>query len=111
MTLLPFGKLGSSRTPAQNALLHAGLEFIPKRDREIMWLRAEGYPIESLAKTQGMSDIEIERSLERTARTLAAWERNACRWATRYIAREPMAQAPGAMPESDARRSDGLVEQ
>lgn len=106
-----FGPLGSPRRPAQWALLHAGIEFIPKRDREIMWLRAEGYSIESLAEAQGLSDIEIERSLARTARTLAMWERNACKWATRYVAREPMAQAPGAMPETDARRSDGLVEQ
>ena len=106
-----FGPLGKPRRPAQWALLHAGIEFIPKRDREIMWMRAEGHSVETIAHAKGLSDLEVERSLTRTARTLAAWERNACKWATRYVAREPMAQAPGAMPESDTRRSDGLVEQ
>lgn len=107
---LPFGPIGSFRTPAQWALMHAGLEFLAKRDREIVWLKAEGLEIETLATRLGIPEIEIERSLDRTARTLATWERNACKWATRYVAREPMAQAPGASPESDIRRSDGLVE-
>jgi hypothetical protein len=106
----PFGTLGSSRSPSQWALLHAGIEFIPKRDREIMWERAGGLSIDQLAEKFGIPDVEVERSILRTSRTLAAWERNACKWATRYVAREPMAQAPGAAPERGSGRTNETVE-
>lgn len=97
---LPFGPV-SGRTPAQWALLHAGVEFLPKLDREVIWLRAGRCTIEQIAQLKSMPAIQVERSIGRSARTLATWERNACRWATRYVAREPMSLAPGASPEGE----------
>jgi hypothetical protein len=105
---LPFGP-ASSRTRAQWALLHAGVEFLPSKDRRIIWERAGGSTIELLARTYELTELEVERSIGRSARTLATWERNACKWATRYVAREPMALAPGASPEREGRNREVAV--
>lgn len=106
---LPFGPI-NGRTPAQWALLHAGVEFLPSLDREIIWLRAGRCTIQQIAQMKRMKPIDVERSLGRSARTLATWERNACRWATRYVAREPMALAPGASPEGGTRHGNVVAE-
>lgn len=106
---LPFGPL-KGRTPAQWALLHAGVEFLPAKDREIIWLRAGRYSISKISQLKGMPEIQVERSLGRSARTLATWERNACKWATRYVAREPMALAPGASPEGETGKRNVVAE-
>jgi transposase len=104
-----FGPLGKPRRPAHWALLHAGAEFLPVRDRKIIWRKADGLSVAQIAKEMGVSELDIQNSLARSARTLAIWERGATRWATRYVAREPMAQAPGAMPERDIRRSSNQM--
>lgn len=100
---LEFGPI-NGRTPAQWALLHAGVEFLPTRDRRIIWLRAGRCSLEFIALQFQMTELDVERSLGRSARTLATWERNASKWATRFVAREPMSLAPGASPEREAGR-------
>jgi hypothetical protein len=102
---LPFGPI-SDRTGAQWALLHAGVEFLPVKDRQIIWQRAGGATIELIAKTFEMTELDVERSIGRSSRTLCTWERNANKWATRYVAREPMALAPGASPEREGRHRE-----
>lgn len=87
---MPSRKLGEPRTPAEWAQRHAGIEFIqPPRDREMMERRAQGWNVDMLAQQYAIDPMEVERSLARTARTLITWERNACRWATHFVAVEP----------------------
>lgn len=88
---LPFGDHARFR-PCQWAMLHAGIEFIaPERDRLFLWCRSLGYSVDILAAIGEVEPIEVERAIGRASRTLATWERNASRWANRYVAREPQA--------------------
>jgi len=97
-------EVGEPRTPAEWAQLHAGIEFIqPQRDRELMQMSAQGFSVCNLAEQFAMDPLEVQRSLARTARTLATWERNACKWSTRFVAIEPNSQYPQGASERDQR--------
>jgi hypothetical protein len=66
-----------------------------------MQYKALGVSNAVLAEHFGIDVLEVERSLARTARTLATWERNACSWSTRYVAVEPNSQYPSGASERD----------
>jgi hypothetical protein len=96
-------KVGEARTPAEWAQLHAGIDFImPDRDREMMQLKAMGATVEQLSSRFGMAALEVDRAIARTARTLATWERNACKWSTRFVACEPMAETGAGWRPGDS---------
>jgi hypothetical protein len=105
---LPFGSVASaaSRTKAEWAQLHSGIEFIqPEWERDCAILMARGgWTIALLAGVVDKDEYEIEVALGRVTRTLATWERNACKWSTRYVAVEPQACAPDGASERDQRR-------
>lgn len=91
MPALPYGPR-SERTPAEWAQLHSGIEFIaPSWERDAMIFKSQGMLMWEIASITGHTEAEVERALGRVARTLTSWERNACKWATRYVAREPWA--------------------
>jgi len=104
---LPFGYLASTpfRTRAEWAQLHSGIEFIqPEWERDCAILMARGWTMERLCDASGKTDWEIEAALARVSRTLATWERNACKWSTRYVAVEPQACASDGASERDQHR-------
>ena len=102
---LVFGPMAQARTNAEYALLHSGIEFIqPAWERDCVILMARGYTIERLIELTGLADYEIHVAIGRVTRTLATWERNACKWSTRYVAVEPQACAPDGASERDQRR-------
>ncbi|MGH9920225.1 MAG: hypothetical protein ACRD6W_15330 [Nitrososphaerales archaeon] len=99
---LPFGDHRQFK-PCQWAMLHAGIEFIaPERDRLLLWGRSCGYSVDLLAAVANVPPVEVERAIGRASRTLATWERNASRWANRYVAREPVS----AFPDGQRRGED-----
>jgi hypothetical protein len=99
---MSFRNVGEPRTPAEWAQLHAGIEFIkPERDRQMMQLRAMGWNVDMIAHQFAIDPLEVQRSIERTARTLITWERNACRWATHFVAVEPNSMFPNGSRERD----------
>jgi hypothetical protein len=104
---LPFGPIGSPRRPCQWAALHAGVEFLPQLDRDCLELRQLGFGIEAIAAMVGIDPLEVERNLARSCRTLITWERNACRWANRYVAVEPMVAVLGDNRERVSQQRPG----
>ena len=103
-TRLTFGPM-VDRSPAEWAQWHSGMEFItPQWERDALLLMARGETIDSVAELAGIRDYEVEDALGRAARTLATYERNACKWSTRYVAVEPMACATDGASERDQRR-------
>ena len=105
---MPFGSVAAnaSRTRAEYAQLHSGVEFIqPEWERDCAILMARGgWTVALLAELAGKTEDEVEVALGRVARTLATWERNACKWSTRYVAVEPQACASDGASERDQRR-------
>lgn len=57
-----------------------------------MQLRGRGHSVQVLADAFDLPTDEVEKTLARVARTLCTWERNACRWSTRFVAQEPMSE-------------------
>jgi hypothetical protein len=110
--LLPFGALGVRRSAAEYAQLHAGIEFIlPEWERDCAILMARGFGIvwdvTSIAVLADKTEDQVRDALARVSRTLATWERNACKWSTRYVAVEPMSIASDGASERDQRRERG----
>ena len=89
MSDLPFGPVGGPRRPCQWAALHAGVEFMTAQERDVLEARQSGLSVEYIGKMMGLDPLEVDRVIGRVCRTLATWERNACQWATRYVAIEP----------------------
>lgn len=105
---LPFGPLIAERTKAEYAALHSGIEFVtPVWERNYLILRFRGLPVETIAKLADVDEYEISMAIGRVARMLATWERNACKWATRYVAVEPQAAARDGASERDQHREHG----
>jgi hypothetical protein len=105
---LPFGPLLVMRTKAEYAALHSGIEFVtPAWERDYLILRFRGLPLENIASLAGVDEYEISLAIGRVARMLATWERNACKWATRYVAIEPQAAARDGASERDQHREHG----
>jgi hypothetical protein len=103
-TALPFGPFGAPRSAAEHAQFHAGIEFIePAWERDVMILLARGWKLREVAVLADRDEMEVERAVKRVCRTLATWERNACKWSTRYVAQEPQA----LYPDSDTLPSRG----
>jgi hypothetical protein len=107
-TSLPFGPI-RKRTPAEYAQLHAGIEFItPEWERDCAILMARGFgmgcDLAFLAELAGKTEYEVQQGLARVARTLATWERNASKWANKYVAIEPSAAFPDGASERDQQR-------
>lgn len=105
---LPFGPL-RRRSPAEYAQLHSGIEFItPEWERDVAILMARGfgiqYDVTSLAVMAGRTETEVRDALARVCRTLATWERNASKYASRYVAIEPTAGFADGSSERDQRR-------
>lgn len=99
---MSYRKLGEPRTPAEWAQLHAGVEFIqPERDRLMMQMAGAGFNVWHLAEQFAVDPLEVERSLARSARTLITWERNACKWATHFVAVEPNSAYPNGSSQRD----------
>ncbi len=110
-TCLPFGPM-RRRTPAEWAQIHAGIEFIhPEWERDCAILMARGYgmlwDITSLAHLARKTEDEVQAAIMRVSRTLATWERNACKWSTKYVAIEPQSRASDGASEQDQRRERG----
>lgn len=97
-------RVGAPRRPCEWAALHAGVEFVPALDRQILELRQRSYDLDAIACAYALDPLEVERSLARTCRTLATWERNACKWATRYVAIEPNVAEYGDSRSSSEKR-------
>lgn len=102
---LPFGPI-TGRSRSEWVQLHSGIEFIqPEWERYCVILLARGdWTIGALAIVAGRTENEVADAVGRVTRTLATWERNACKWSTRYVAREPMALANDGASERDQRR-------
>lgn len=100
-------QIGAPRRPCAWASLHAGEEFLPAVDRSLLNLRQLGYSIEVIAIAMRIDPLEVERNLARTTRTLATWERNACKWATRYVAVEPNVAEYGDTRERTSQQRPG----
>jgi hypothetical protein len=107
-TELSFGPI-RKRTPAEYAQLHAGIEFImPEWERDCAILMARGFgmgfDVSVLAEIAGKPEYEVRAALGRVSRTLATWERNASKWANRYVAVEPQSALPDGASERDQYR-------
>lgn len=100
----PVAEIGRPRRPCEWAALHAGVEFVPMQDQRVLALRQGRWSIDIIAKVLVLDPLEVERSLARTCRTLATWERNACKWATRYVAIEPNVAEYGDSRSSSEKR-------
>ncbi len=100
-------RIGQPRRPAAWASLHAGEEFLPELDRDVLFSRQLGMPVELIGDALGLDPLEVERNLARTCRTLATWERNACKWANRYVAIEPNVAEYGDTRERTSQRRPG----
>lgn len=106
-TGLPLGRC--TGTPAEWAQLHAGIEFIhPPHERDMMILSARGWAVRGIADLAEVDEGYVREALSRVARTLTTWERNACAWATRFVAVEPWSEdgpcwRPGDAPTPSAR--------
>ena len=107
MSDLPFGPIGGPRKPCEWAALHAGVEFLTELDRRILERRQQGQRIEHIAVFEQLDPYEVERSIARSCRTLATWERNACKWATRYVAVEPNVAEYGDTRERTSQQRPG----
>lgn len=104
---LPFGgPLGHDRTAAEWAALHAGVEFLPANERKALLLSAQGFPLVNIATRLGLDPLEVQRMMQRSARTLITWERNACKWSTRYVAREPWSEEGRHWRPGDSKTQD-----
>lgn len=91
-------------TPAEWAQLHAGIEFIePVHERDMMILSARGWSIRGLASLAEVDELIVVNALGRVARTLATWERNACKWSTRFVAVEPWSEDGRGWRPGDAK--------
>ncbi len=103
---LPFGPMRNPRNKSEWAQLHSGIEFIvPEWERDCAILMARGgWTAGALAIVCGKTEFQVADALGRVARTLATWERNACKWSTRYVAMEPQACASDGASERDQRR-------
>jgi hypothetical protein len=107
-TNLPFGPI-RKRTPAEYAQLHSGIEFIfPEWERDCAILMARGFgmgfDVRVLAQLAEKEEYEVTLALARVSRTLATWERNASKWANRYVAVEPQSANPDGASERDQYR-------
>lgn len=107
-TGLPFGPF-RRRTPAEWAQLHAGIERIfPEWERDCAILMARGFGmgqnLSTLADLAGKTEDEVANAIARVSRTLATWERNASKWANRYVAIEPQSALPDGASERDQYR-------
>jgi hypothetical protein len=106
---LVFGAMASGasggRSHAEWAQWHSGVEFLtPVWERDCLLLTSRGWTRQALAEVARIDEYEIDAALGRQARTLATYERNASRWASRYVAREPQASSSDGASERDQRR-------
>jgi hypothetical protein len=106
---LIFGPMASrsagDRSHAEWAQWHSGVEFLtPVWERDCLLLASRGWTCRALAEVARIDEYEVQAALGRQARTLATYERNASRWASRYVAREPQASATDGASERDQRR-------
>jgi hypothetical protein len=100
-------QIGAPRRPCQWASLHAGEEFLPAMDLDILQWRQAGLSVDAIAVILNMDPLWVEHNLARTCRTLATWERNACKWATRFVALEPMVAELGDNRERVSKQRPG----
>lgn len=108
MADLPFGPVGGPRRPCQWAALHAGVEFLTQLDRDILEARQSGLSVEYIATMMNLDPLEIDRNIARSCRTLITWERNACKWAYRYVAVEPNVAEFGDTRERVSQQRPGV---
>jgi hypothetical protein len=96
------------RRPCHWAQLHAGIQhIIPVWERNALIWQSCGYRVQDIAKVTHHTAPEVRAAIARVTRTLATWEREQDRHATRYPLREPGALWPDGARERDASRRPG----
>lgn len=85
--MLPFGRIGGYKTPAQYALLNAGVADLAPEDGALIWKSASARAWDPTAPCWQPTPLEA-KSIRRSCRTLATRERHFTP-GTHFVAIEP----------------------